>query len=208
MTLFEAAKGVGADDVAKRYGRLKMVTKGDKCFADCPFCGEHGRNMVFNLYGSHKGRYRCFKCGAMGSSVDFVAEMLDISPTEAAKRICADYSLDYEEKATKAKSTHILTEDEKAAYNYAVAVAKGLIAYCDDKLQSLPNDEYRELDERALEEMRRDAEAFLKAIRAPETSAELIGKGQEKLDILCRFLTREDRENGTNYVYWFNKGII
>jgi len=56
--------------------------------AICPFHNDKHPSMTFKY-----SRYRCWSCGATGSSIDFVKELLNISVLEAAKQLNKDFHL-------------------------------------------------------------------------------------------------------------------
>lgn len=78
---------VSAEDVARRYG-LEIDAHGK---ALCVFHRDHRPSMSF-----HSGRFRCFSCGAAGSSIDLAAQILNMTPAEAVKRLNDDFSLGLE----------------------------------------------------------------------------------------------------------------
>ena len=53
-----------------------------------------------------KGRFRCFGCGAYGSSIDFTAALFSITPKEAVKKLAADFGVwdDGQQRKEYAKS--------------------------------------------------------------------------------------------------------
>lgn len=210
MNLFEAAKTISALDAAKRYAGITTKVQKGTAYAVCPFCKGGCREIAFPLSGKNKGRFLCHKCGAHGSSVDFTAKMFNLESKDAAKKVCMDFGVEWDGKGS-APVRPIRSEEEAEKRRFVIAVCKGFIAYCKNSLEQLPDDEYRELDRSALTEMEADASAFLEAVcKDGDAGREKLASesAREKLEIISRFLTNEDRKKGTNYLYWYNKGII
>ena len=79
----EARERVSALDAARFYG---MDFRGNK--ARCCFHNDNRPSMSFR-----GNRFKCFACGASGSSIDLTAQLLGLSPVEALKRLNTDFSL-------------------------------------------------------------------------------------------------------------------
>ena len=79
MNVFEIVKD-SADivDVAEHYGI--SVDRNKKAL--CPFHDDHNPSLSFKNRG-----FRCFSCGAHGDVIDFVGQMENLAPLEAAGRI-------------------------------------------------------------------------------------------------------------------------
>lgn len=73
-------------EAAVRYG-LHPDRRG---LCRCPFHNE--TTPSFKVYPGTGGFY-CFGCGAGGDVVNFAEKLLNLSPTEAARRLDADFSL-------------------------------------------------------------------------------------------------------------------
>ena len=95
-SLFDAAKTISALEVAERYAGVEVKRKGMKYWCRCPMPG-HQEKTPSCTFDPNTGKFYCFGCHAGGSSVDFVAQLLGITPKEAAVRICTDYGLAYDE---------------------------------------------------------------------------------------------------------------
>lgn len=72
--------------VARHYG-LEPTRNG---YIHCLFHNERTASM--KLYPG-KGGYHCFGCGAHGSVIDFTAELLNLTPLDAVKRLNEDFQL-------------------------------------------------------------------------------------------------------------------
>ena len=83
--LFDAVKdAVILPRAAREYG----YTPNRAGFICCPFHAE--RTPSLKLY---ERTYHCFGCGAHGSVIDFVGELFNLSPLDAAKKLNADFCL-------------------------------------------------------------------------------------------------------------------
>lgn len=83
--IFDAVKdAVILPRAAREYG----YTPTRAGFICCPFHAE--RTPSLKLYDR---TYHCFGCGAHGSVIDFVGELFNLSPIDAAKKLNADFSL-------------------------------------------------------------------------------------------------------------------
>lgn len=54
----------------------------------CPFHDDHTPSL--KLYDDH---YYCFGCGASGDVIDLAGRLLDLSPLDAARRLCRDFGI-------------------------------------------------------------------------------------------------------------------
>ena len=221
MTLFEAAKTVSALDVAERYAGVKTVKKGRHAWAHCPFHGDENPSLAFDLEGKYAGRFKCWSCNRFGSSVEFVAEWYHEKPADAAKRICADYGIEFEnasadvrEKAKKKRAVDHLTSEIREAQAFAFCVANGVIREAQDKLDQLvESDPLFISDTCALNAIIEDAKAFKEALQTPKdlktAYALLTQEGtKEKLEGQYRRLKMLDEHNGTDYVSGYNRGTL
>ncbi|MBR3237223.1 MAG: hypothetical protein IKF99_02145 [Oscillospiraceae bacterium] len=87
MTIFELVRQeVTAENVARLYG-LRFGRNGR---AVCPWHDDHNPDLRF--YGN--GTCFCFACHAGGDAVALAAQILSLSPKEAAERLRADFHLD------------------------------------------------------------------------------------------------------------------
>ena len=94
MKLFEAAKTVDIVEVYKKYTGNDKVRKGKKStVAPCPF--HEDKKPSFNMFPDN-GFY-CFGCGEHGSSVDMVSKLKNVDASTAAKMICSDFGVQYED---------------------------------------------------------------------------------------------------------------
>lgn len=92
-------EGVTAEEAARRYG---VEVKNGWC--RCPFHNDRTPSLNFK-----NGRFRCYGCGASGSSIDFTARLLNLSIGEAVKRLNADFALGLN------LEPHRLTDSEREA---------------------------------------------------------------------------------------------
>ena len=83
--LFQTVKAaVTARQAAEIYG-LKV---GRNSLACCPFHHDKTPSMKID------DRYYCFGCGVTGDAVDLTAQLLGLSPKDAALRLAADFGID------------------------------------------------------------------------------------------------------------------
>ena len=221
MTLFEAAKSVPAIDVAERYAGVKTVRKGKTAWCSCPFHPDKDPSLKFDLEGTFYGKFYCFSCHRNGTSVTFVQQFFNESFTDAAKRICADYGLEYEaagadvrEKARKKAAVKKLSDEISEALAFASCVASGIIRESQDKInQILDEDPGAEYDRSCLGELIKDATEFKDAITTPKDAktayALLTAEGvKDKLETQYKRLKKVDELTGTNYVTWYKRGAL
>ena len=88
--LFQTVKvAVTARQAAEMYG-LKV---GRNSLACCPFHHDKTPSMKVD------DRYYCFGCGVTGDAVDLTAQLLGLSPKDAALRLAADFGIEVDGKA-------------------------------------------------------------------------------------------------------------
>ena len=88
--LFQTVKAaVTARQAAEMYG-LKVGRNSLTC---CPFHQDKTPSMKVD------DRYYCFGCGVTGDAVDLTAQLLGLSPKDAALRLAADFGIEIDEKA-------------------------------------------------------------------------------------------------------------
>ena len=88
--LFQTVKAaVTARQAAEMYG-LKV---GRNSLACCPFHQDKTPSMKVD------DRYYCFGCGVTGDAVDLTAQLLGLSPKDAALRLAADFGIEVDDQA-------------------------------------------------------------------------------------------------------------
>lgn len=112
MDLFTAAKSVSIMDVYARYsGFSGKIRKGRKSTAvTCPF--HEDKHPSLNLYPNNT--FFCFSCKRGGSNVDLVMELLKIDNVAAARRICEDFGVEYEDGTRQPQSKRTPVDAERA----------------------------------------------------------------------------------------------
>ena len=93
MNVFEAARQVSAVDAAQKLG-IPFRRTGQRGLARCVF--HQDRTPSLMLYPQNKG-YHCFGCGAHGDAISLYGHMHSATPLEAAKQICRDFQLEWED---------------------------------------------------------------------------------------------------------------
>ena len=96
VTVFEAARQADCIQAAERLG-LRLKRSGGKAFACCLFHAERTPSMC--LYPG-SGFY-CFGCHEHGDAIRLYQQALNCTPLEAARRICEDFGLPYEDQPRK-----------------------------------------------------------------------------------------------------------
>ena len=95
MNLFEAAKAaVTPRMAAERYGL--SVRQGNMIC--CPFHDDRTPSMKLN-----EDYFYCFGCGAHGDVIALTAQLLDLPPAEAAKKLAADFGITDQKPSVLAK---------------------------------------------------------------------------------------------------------
>lgn len=92
--LFEAARiAVPLPELWRQYG-LPLALKSEQRFASpfTPCCGHATRDDAGSVFLRRDGTwsYHCFRCGKGGSAIDLVANMDNLTPFQAAKRLVED----------------------------------------------------------------------------------------------------------------------
>lgn len=124
MRLFDAAKSVPITEIYKKYvGEIKSPKQSRNAIAvHCPFHEDHRPSL--NLYKNNT--FYCFGCHAGeggGTTVDFVMKLKNLDNVSAAKLICEDFGIEYEESFPNGGghvSERKKAADEEAAYLLAV----------------------------------------------------------------------------------------
>ena len=142
MTVFEAARQADCVQAAEKLG-IRTRGSGGKAYACCLFHAEKTPSLC--LYPDSGGFY-CFGCHAHGDAIALYAQALSLSPLEAAKRVCADFGYDYDQRRKRGSSL-----PGKAPALNVRTLAKRL-------------DDWREEKVRALLEIQRAAEARMEQI--------------------------------------------
>lgn len=85
----EVRERVTALDAARFYG-LEFDRRGQK--AICPFHNDHKPSLTFK----RNGRFKCYSCGASGSSIDLTAKIMNLDAIGAVRRLNEDFALGLE----------------------------------------------------------------------------------------------------------------
>lgn len=130
MTVFEAARQVDCIQAAKRLG-LQLKRAGSRCFTRCLFHAENTPSMC--LYPDGGGFY-CFGCNEHGDAIRLYQQALSVNALEAAKRVCTDFGLTYDQRNHKQKPKPL--PYKPPAIN-AHALAKKLTDWREERVQRL-----------------------------------------------------------------------
>lgn len=91
----EIRERVTAEDAGRFYG-LKFSRDGKK--AICPFHNDQHPSLSF-----YRGGFKCFACGASGSSIDLTMQLLNLDLKGAAARLNEDFRLGLDREPTAAE---------------------------------------------------------------------------------------------------------
>ncbi len=95
MNLFEAVKAAVVPRMAaERYGL--SVRQGN--MTRCPFHDDRTPSMKLN-----EDYFYCFGCGAHGDVIALTAQLFDLPPAEAAKKLAADFGITEQKPSVLAK---------------------------------------------------------------------------------------------------------
>ena len=95
MNLFEVVKtAVTPRMAAERYGL--PVRQGNMTY--CPFHNDRTPSMKLN-----EAYFYCFGCGAHGDVIALTAQLFDLPPAEAAKKLAADFGITDQKPSVLAK---------------------------------------------------------------------------------------------------------
>lgn len=97
VTVFEAARQVDCIWAAERLG-LQSKRSGSRRFARCFFHAENTPPMCFY---PNEGGFYCFGCQKHGDMIHLYQQALSISSLDAAKQICSDFGLSYDQRKHK-----------------------------------------------------------------------------------------------------------
>ena len=147
MNLFETVKAsVSVPEAAKAYGL--SVTR--HSMARCPFHDDRHPSLKLN-----PDFYYCFGCGAKGDVIDLVAELFNLSPYEAARKIAEDFGIDPDkppEAAALAKPRHPMIRAFRDDERYCQRVLCDYLHLLEDwKVQYAPVSMNEEPDDRFVE---------------------------------------------------------
>ena len=104
---FEIRERVPAIDAARHYG-IEFDRTGKKAL--CPFHADKHPSLSF-----YKGGFRCFACGASGSSLDLTMQLLGLDLKGAAAKLNEDFNLglDHEPTAAEREAARRVTDARK-----------------------------------------------------------------------------------------------
>jgi DNA primase len=123
MNVFEAARQIDCISAAERLGML-VKRSGSKAYARCFFHAENTPSLC--LYSGNKGFY-CFGCHEHGDVICLYSQALKLPLLAAAKHICTDFGLAYNEPGKKIRKG---TLPQKTAQRMdAWTVANKLVAW-------------------------------------------------------------------------------
>lgn len=97
MTVFESARQADCIQAGEKLG-IRTRRSGGRAFTRCLFHTENTPSMC--LYPDGGGFY-CFGCNEHGDVIRLYQQALSISPLDAAKRICSDFGLSYDQRKHK-----------------------------------------------------------------------------------------------------------
>ena len=95
MNLFEAVKAAVTPRMAAERYRLPIRQGGMVC---CPFHADRTPSMKLN-----EDYFYCFGCGASGDVIALTAQLFNLPPVEAAKKLTADFGITGQKPSILAK---------------------------------------------------------------------------------------------------------
>lgn len=136
MDLFTAAKSVDIIDVYNHYSaKTAKMRKGRKSTAvTCPF--HEDKRPSLNLFPNNT--FFCFSCKESGTNIDLVMKLLDVDNVTAAKRICEDFGIAYDEQIGR----HKREVNDQSNAKGLLETNKLLTSYFHAWLQKAPNPNY------------------------------------------------------------------
>ncbi len=112
MNLFEAVKAaVTPRMAAERYGL--PVRQGNMIC--CPFHDDRTPSMKLN-----EDYFYCFGCGAYGDVIALAAQLFDLPPAEAAKKLAADFGITDQKPSVLAKLKRNKSQTELESHSFRV----------------------------------------------------------------------------------------
>ena len=112
MNLFEAVKAtVTPRMAAERYGL--PVRQGSMIC--CPFHDDRTPSMKLN-----EDYFYCFGCGAHGDVITLTAQLFDLPPAEAAKKLAADFGITEQKPSVLAKLKRSKSQAELESRSFRV----------------------------------------------------------------------------------------
>jgi len=145
-TLYEAAKTkVSIIDVYEKYydAKKKKTNRKGETIVCCPFHDDERPSMY--LYPNNT--FHCFGCGEDGTSIDLVMKAFNVDAKTAAKRICDDFSIEYQTYSARPNNNNnkwtepALTEQGR---EHALAALEQVKNIFKSSLQNAPEPDYFE----------------------------------------------------------------
>ena len=112
MNLFETVKAaVTPRMAAERYG-LPVKQGSMTC---CPFHADRTPSMKLN-----EDYFYCFGCGAHGDVIALTAQLFDLAPVEAAKKLATDFGITEQKPSVLAKLKRNKSQTELESHSFRV----------------------------------------------------------------------------------------
>lgn len=123
MNIFESARAADCIRAAENLG-LRIRRSGSKAYAACLFHADRSPSMC--LYPDDGGFY-CFSCHAHGDAVNLYKQALGLSALEAARRVCQDFGLSYDDARGAEAAPQTASQREQETRRRREAVERALI---------------------------------------------------------------------------------
>ena len=171
-----------------------------KYWCRCPMPG-HQEKTPSCTFDPNTGKFYCFGCHAGGSSVDFVAQLLGITPKEAAVRICTDYGLAFDEAqpVKKAAPLHVTRGQIDKARTRFDSAAAGYLRFLEKYIASTADPEGEPTDAfaRALAERNTMKEICDTLLTCSDDEAlELMSAYRDRIKAWEKLSRMESEDNG------------
>ncbi len=169
MDVFQTARQVSAEEACARYTGAKLLPRGRRTWCRCPLHDEKNASCSFS-----DGLFYCFGCHKGGSSVDFVSALFNMTPREAAKKLCDDFHLTVTEGPRPAAKPRLSRAEVERAIAALDTIFVGYLRWCNMRLNEFAADAGDEKKEQALYLLLKERE------RASHISDELLTAPYER----------------------------
>lgn len=110
--LFATIKeSISIESAIQTYTGLELRRAGRNLIGLCPFHTEKEPSFTVQ---PERGTYHCFGCGAHGSVIDFVMQLFQLSPLDAARKLAEDFGIPVPDLRTFAPEERKRIEEQQA----------------------------------------------------------------------------------------------
>ncbi|MBR3743149.1 MAG: hypothetical protein IKN04_22290 [Clostridia bacterium] len=112
-SVFLAARGVSAADIARRAG-IKLQRHGGREWACCPFHQEKTASCMFD----DNGLFYCFGCHAHGDAIDFYSRLFKTDKLTAARALAGNQTIPRRTETGKKSRPSFLADPDDQGYTW------------------------------------------------------------------------------------------